>query len=147
MIGLRSYLWHVLTIPAIQITANLDKPARIGSIRVEGAHRTRSSFLGSLVKPYLAAPADGSSPRATTLEDVVNTTREVQSLLQDTQVFKSIKPTLERSWSPLAERDDIDIVFHCTERGKYIIRTATDVGNQEGSAVRMIYFSICCRTD
>ncbi|KAG8916306.1 hypothetical protein FRC01_003239 [Tulasnella sp. 417] len=116
------------------VTENLDQPARIGAIRVEGAHRTRSSFLGSLVTPYFAAPADGSPPKPTTLADVLSTTQEVRSLLQDTQIFTSVKPTLERSWSPLAERDDIDIVFRCTERGKYFIRTATDLGNQEGSA-------------
>lgn len=125
-----------------QVTENLDQPARIGAIRVEGAHRTRTSFVGSLIKPYLAAPADGSSSRPTTLADVLSTTQDVRSLLLDTNIFTSVKPTLERSWSPLAERDDIDIVFRCTERGKYVIRTATDVGNQEGSAVRMLHFGM-----
>ncbi|KAG9000288.1 hypothetical protein FRB90_011865 [Tulasnella sp. 427] len=116
------------------ISENLDQPARIGAIRVEGAEKTRTSFVGSLVKPYIASPTDGTSPRPTTLSDVISTTNEVQSLLMATQIFKSVKPTLERSWSPLAEQDDIDIVFKCAEKGKYFIRTATDVGNQEGSA-------------
>ncbi|KAG8896504.1 hypothetical protein FRB99_008858 [Tulasnella sp. 403] len=119
------------------VGGNLNQPARIASVRIEGAHHTRTSFLGSLIRPHFTTLSDGISAKpapVTSLGDALQTTRHIHSLLQDTQIFKSVETTLDRSWSPFAEPNDLDVVFRCKERGKYFLRTATDIGNQEGSA-------------
>lgn len=43
---------------------------------------------------------------------------------------------LERSREALAAPNDVDVIFTTKERGKYFVKTSTEVGNNEGNAVR-----------
>lgn len=43
---------------------------------------------------------------------------------------------LERSREALAAPNDVDVIFTTKERGKYFLKTSTEVGNNEGNAVR-----------
>ena len=52
-------------------------------MRVRGAVRTRESFLGSIVDPYLAPSLD--EPQ--TLGTVLRKTKEMKSLLEETDLF------------------------------------------------------------
>lgn len=122
-----------------QVSGNFDQPARIMAIRVEGAPNTRESFLASIIKPHFRQPpfpyASSSSTPPSSFGDVLHTTQHISSLLQDTKIFKSVQTSLERSGLPFAGENDVDVVFRCKERGKFFLKTATDIGNQEGSAV------------
>ncbi|KAG8935261.1 hypothetical protein FRC02_008396 [Tulasnella sp. 418] len=111
------------------INSSTNSPARIASVRVEGARQTRKSFLANLINPLI--PSDTSD---TTFGDVLHTVRHMSSILKDAQVFTSVEPTLQRSTVLTASPDDLDIVLKCKERGKWFLKTATDLGNQEGSA-------------
>ncbi|SCV69185.1 BQ2448_2205 [Microbotryum intermedium] len=133
----------------IQVNESLDTPLRLNSIRIVGAKTTRSSFLSSLVAPFLPEIAPPSylqseptspskqhisSPPPQTLASLLNTTRDLSSLLSQFDIFRDIDAGLEQSPSVLAEPGDVDIVLRVKEAPKYFLRTATDVGDGEGSA-------------
>lgn len=109
-----------------------------------GAKSTRASFLSSLVAPYLpalppasylssAAHPDAAAPQ--TLGSLLRTTRDVSGLFAQFDIFKEIGASFEASPSVLAEAEDVDIVLRVKEASKYFLRTATDIGDGEGSAV------------
>ncbi|KAI0077621.1 hypothetical protein K474DRAFT_1661556 [Panus rudis PR-1116 ss-1] len=110
------------------VNTNLNNPTRIAAIRVDGAVHTRKSFLGSLVHPYLHA----EQPQ--TLASVLQTTRSLGSLLQETDIFESVVAKLERSRDVLAQPGDVDLVFKTREKGRFYLNTSTQVGNEEGGA-------------
>ncbi|CCM00441.1 uncharacterized protein FIBRA_02473 [Fibroporia radiculosa] len=116
------------------INANLSTPLRIASVRIEGAVNTRKSFLSSLVTPFLAKPVPSITENAPTLEHVLHTTRHIGSLLQETDLFKSVEGRLEPSRDALAQSGDVDVVFKTLEKGRYYLNTSTQVGNNEGGA-------------
>lgn len=111
---------------------NLQSPARINAIRVEGATHTRKSFLSSLVQPYLASSADGPQ----TLERVLHTTRAFGHVLQEADIFQTVGAKLEASRDVWAQPGDVDVVFKAKEKGRFYLSTSTEVGNNEGGAVR-----------
>lgn len=101
-------------------------------MRVEGATVTRSSFLAFLINPVLASRAPNSP---SSLESVLHTTRKLSHILHRTDIFKSLDAKIERAQDSLAGPDDVDIVFHALEKGRYYLNTSTELGNNEGSAV------------
>ncbi|BGP57764.1 hypothetical protein JCM8202v2_005411 [Rhodotorula sphaerocarpa] len=134
-----------------QVNDNLDVPLRLNAIRILGAHSTRPAFLSRIFAPYLSplpppsflsATFDASSPPATsaaapdqqTLRSLLKATRQLSDTLAQFDIYRGIDATLERSDSAFAERQDVDIVLRVKEAPKYFLRTATDVGDGEGSA-------------
>jgi outer membrane protein insertion porin family len=109
----------------------------ISAVRVEGATHTRKSFLSSIIAPALST--DDS-----TLEEVLHTTRRISHALKKTDIFSSVEPHVDRPRSNLASPGDVDLVFKTRERGRWYVSSATEVGNNEGSAVRLsaLYFLI-----
>ncbi|KAI0938849.1 hypothetical protein AcV5_000440 [Taiwanofungus camphoratus] len=116
------------------VNSNLSTPLRIASIRVEGAVKTRRSFLGSIVTPFLPASSSPFAASESTLESVLHTTRHVGSLLQETDLFQSVEAKLESSRDIFAQEGDVDIVFKTREKGRFYLNTSTQVGNNEGGA-------------
>ena len=115
----------------VQVNDNLQSPARIAAIRVEGATHTRRSFLSSLVHPYLSSSAE--SPQ--TLEGVLHTTRQFGHVLNETDIFQHVSARLEASRDVYAKTGDVDVVFKAKEKGRLYLSTSTEVGNNEGGAV------------
>jgi len=105
----------------------------ISSVRVEGAALTRSSFLGFLINPFLS-PTTKDSPN--TLESVLHTARNLSNILQKADTFKSVEARIEQAQDPLAKPDDVDLVFKVHEKGRFYLNTSTELGNNEGNAVR-----------
>ena len=103
---------------------------RIASIRVDGAVHTRKSFLGSLVNPYLV------NDKPETLGSVLETSRRLGNLLQETDLFNTVEARLEKNRGPFAQPYDVDVVFKTKEKGRFYLNTSTQVGNDEGGAVR-----------
>ncbi|KAF8582575.1 hypothetical protein K439DRAFT_1635230 [Ramaria rubella] len=126
------------------INGNLTLPMRIWSVRVEGAPRTRPSFLASIIQPGLSpetplsriteVPSLKSVPPAQTLESALHATRRVSDVLIRSDIFSSVEPTLERSHHPLSQERDVDLVIRCRERSRFYLKTATEIGNNEGTA-------------
>ncbi|KZT68930.1 hypothetical protein DAEQUDRAFT_711147 [Daedalea quercina L-15889] len=120
------------------VNDNLNTPLRLAAIRVEGAVRTRQSFLSALVTPFLPRPVSpsfgASSEPPSTLGDALHTARHLGSLLQETDIFQSVEARLEGSRDFLARPGDVDLVFRTRERGRFYLNTSTQVGNNEGGA-------------
>ncbi|KWU44573.1 DEAD/DEAH box helicase domain protein [Rhodotorula sp. JG-1b] len=69
-----------------------------------------------------------------TLRSLLKATRQLTETLESFDIYRGIDATLERSDSAFAEREDVDIVLRVKEAPKYFLRTATDVGDGEGTA-------------
>ncbi|KIY62787.1 mitochondrial protein [Cylindrobasidium torrendii FP15055 ss-10] len=108
------------------INSNRSTYLNLHSVRVEGAHNTRDSFLGYLINPILAK--DGIHD----LEGVLHKTREISDVLLRTDNFKTLDVRLERARDPLASEYDMDLVVHAHEKGRIFFKTATELGNSEG---------------
>lgn len=110
---------------------NIDTHMRLASVRVEGAVHTRSSFLGSLVQPFLSK-TDGEKQ---TLGSILHDARTIGSLLQETDIFETVLAKVDRSTEPRAQPGDVELVFKTRERSRMFLKTSTEFGNNEGSAV------------
>jgi outer membrane protein insertion porin family len=106
-------------------------------VRVEGAKNTRESFLAWLINPHLTKPSEPSN-----LESVLHTTRHLSHIFQETGVFQSVEANIERSRDVMTSDGDVDVVFKAREKGRYFVKTATEMGNGEGNAVRIILCKI-----
>lgn len=117
-----------------QVNENLSTPLNIASVRVRGAVRTRESFLGSIIDPILQSRDEKEDP---TLGSVLRKTKEIKTLLEESDLFTQVEAIIDRSRSALASPDDVDVVFLTKEKGRYFVQTSTQVGNNEGGAVRV----------
>ncbi|GAA5990706.1 hypothetical protein JCM11641_008471 [Rhodosporidiobolus odoratus] len=126
------------------VNDNLEAPLRLNAIRVLGATQTRPSFLSRIFAPYLTSlppPSFLSSDFASTppasphtLRSVLKTSQQVVETLSQFDMFRTLSASIERPASMLAHQDEVDLVLRVTEAPKYFVRTATDVGDGEGSA-------------
>lgn len=137
------------------MTETIHTPLRLNAIRIIGAENTRPSFLSSIVAPYLPTlpPASYlySAPLlpapAQSLRTVLDTARELTGLISQFEVFSNVEASIESSPSVLAEAEDVDIVLRVKEAPRFYLRTATDVGNGEGTAVSRIDASQSSQTN
>ncbi|KAG6334461.1 hypothetical protein ID866_4623 [Astraeus odoratus] len=122
----------------------LDSPLRIANVKVHGAAHTNEAFLGWLIRPHLSAPVLGSpvdtvSNSQPTLHSVLQSTRAISQSLSATELFRSLSARIERT--PEGAPGDVDLVFAVTERGRFFVKTSTEVGNNEGTASITARFS------
>lgn len=115
---------------------------RVSGVRIEGAKQTRPSFLSRVISPYLEGPSYSDS----TLQTVLHQTRQITHALHRTELFKSISPELATPRSSLASASDVDIVFRCQERGRLALKSATEFGDNDASAVSDTGLIILVRT-
>ncbi|TFY82057.1 hypothetical protein EWM64_g1952 [Hericium alpestre] len=113
------------------VNNNLETPARLASVRIDGATHTRKSFLASLIDPHIT-PFGASD--TSTFGSVLRATRDIGHLLQKTDIFSSVNAKLEPSRDPLALPGDVDLTLLTRERGRLYLKTSTEVGNSEGNA-------------
>ena len=104
-------------------------------MRIEGADNTRESFLGSIVKHHVGDPY---SHEESTLQAVLLKARNIGHTLQETGLFHYVNATLEPTRDVTARVQDVDLVFKTKEKGRLQLKTSTEFGNQEGSAVRVL---------
>ncbi|THG97311.1 hypothetical protein EW026_g4663 [Hermanssonia centrifuga] len=115
------------------VNSNIDTHLRLASVRVEGAAHTRKSFLASLVHPYVHA--EPLVLNNSTLGSVLQTSREIGHLLNETDIFASVVAKLEPSRDVFARPGDIDLVFQTKEKSRMYLKTTGEIGNNEGGAV------------
>ncbi|KAF7334237.1 SAM50-like protein SPAC17C9.06 [Mycena sanguinolenta] len=111
------------------INSNLTTPSQISSVRIEGAHHTRPSFLKFLIDRLIPPPSAEND-----LESALHAARHIADALQRTDIFAAVDAKLERATAVLAAKHDVDLVFTTRERGRFMMKTATELGNNEGSA-------------
>lgn len=116
------------------VADSLSAPVQLQSIRVLGARTLRPSFVRAVFDPYLASLGHIATVRPTNLEDVLRASKAATQKLYGLDVFQEVDALLEASRSVLASPGDVDLVFRVREQGRYFLRTATDVGDGEGSA-------------
>ncbi|KAK1226033.1 hypothetical protein PQX77_010992 [Marasmius sp. AFHP31] len=113
----------------LQISSNMALPLRIADVRVEGAHTTRGSFLGFLINPLLSTTPDSGD-----LAAVLHTTRSIGDVLKRTDIFHAVEARLERAKDALSSPEAVDLVFKTREKGRFFLKTSTELGNNEGNA-------------
>lgn len=70
------------------------------------------------------------------MRSLLATTRDLSALLSRFDIFTQVDASLESPESVRAEKEDVDIVLRVKEVPRFYLKTATDVGDGEGSAVR-----------
>ena len=63
-------------------------------------------------------------------------TRDITDHLNKLDIFSEVEAGLESSTDVFAGPEDVDLVLKVKEASRYFLRTATDVGDGEGNAVR-----------
>ncbi|KAI6165870.1 surface antigen-domain-containing protein [Pisolithus thermaeus] len=115
------------------VNDTLDCPLRIASVKVHGATHTSKAFLDWLIRPRLtSSQSDHATNAHPTLHSVLQTTRSISHSLSATDLFRTVSARIERS--PEGTPGDVDLNFAVTERGRFFVKTATEIGNCEGSA-------------
>jgi hypothetical protein len=66
--------------------------------------------------------------------------------LRSTDIFSSVEVEIAKPRDPLAAHTDVDLVFKTKEKGRISLSSTTELGNNEGSAVR-IEFDFCLFAD
>ena len=128
-------MWRFNPASCLQIQNNSSTPLHIASVRIEGADRTRKSFLGSIVGHHIGDPY---SHNESTLQSVLLTARNIGHTLQETGLFHHVNAALQPARDVTAPVHAVDLVFKTKEKGRLHLKTSTEFGNQEGSAVREI---------
>ncbi|KAJ7138464.1 surface antigen-domain-containing protein [Mycena crocata] len=111
------------------INSNLATPSQISSVRVEGAPHTRPSFLKFLIDPLIPPPSAEND-----LQTALHTARRITDVFNRSDIFRTVDVKLERATAPLASVHDVDLVFTTKEKGRFFVKSSTEVGNNEGSA-------------
>ncbi|KAF8839682.1 hypothetical protein BDN67DRAFT_931766 [Paxillus ammoniavirescens] len=117
------------------VNGNLDTPLRISSVRINGATHTSQSFLAWLLRPHLApfTPSSSDTPLPQpTLQTVLHTTRAISHTLTSTDLFRTLTARIERAED--GTNGEVDVLFNVKERGRFFLKSSTEVGNGEGSA-------------
>ncbi|KAL8799647.1 MAG: hypothetical protein Q9200_007485 [Gallowayella weberi] len=115
------------------IETNTTLPCTISSVRVLGAHNTRSSFLKRIVDPLLSANRD----RPYTLSEALRETQYAVDKLYQHDIFHerpSISIDRPDPTDPSSTPTDINIYISAREKGRIAFKTGTEAGNTEGSA-------------
>lgn len=84
--------------------------------------------------------AEQQFPATETLRQVLHKTRSIAEDLAKFGIFESVEAGLDKSRDVLADPYDVDLVLKVKESSRYFLRTATDVGDGEGNAVRTAQF-------
>ncbi|KAK7471006.1 hypothetical protein VKT23_002419 [Stygiomarasmius scandens] len=111
------------------LTENMHSPLRIASIKVLNAKNTRQSFLEWLINPLKPSPTSSHD-----VESTLHTVRRVSDILNRADIFKAVSVSIERSKDELSRPEDVDLVFRTIEKGKYAVKTSTEVGKGEVDA-------------
>ncbi|KAF8551429.1 hypothetical protein OG21DRAFT_284154 [Imleria badia] len=104
----------------------VDAPVGLAAVRVLGADATSRAFLDWLISPHLALP-----PHAT-FRDVLDTSAAISRALAASGLFRAQSVRIQ----PAEDGDDahVDLVYNVRERGRFFIKTATELGEGEGTA-------------
>lgn len=130
-------------------------PLRLAAIRIEGAKNLRPSFLSGLCRPYLDGTLKPDNPlhrllyshrlhhtlpgQPTSIPAILALTNSLGQDLTSFDLFSDIAaqlaPAASASASSSSSAEDVDVVLRCQEKGRFFLKTSTEVGNGEGNGV------------
>lgn len=113
------------------VQTNADTKLTLNAIRLHNAQHTRTSFLNAICQSTL-------SDTPLTLKQILARTRALADELSRYDAVADVQASLEEGADALSRPGDVDLNLHIKEAGRFFLRTATDVGNGEGSAVRFL---------
>ncbi|MBW0460376.1 hypothetical protein O181_000091 [Austropuccinia psidii MF-1] len=96
----------------------------LSSIRLVGAKHTQSDFLASLFKPIFG---DGK-PR--TFSEILKSSDQLYDRLAKLGIFSHLQISLD---AKQGDPKHIEALIKVVERGRFFLKTSTDVGNGEGA--------------
>ncbi|KAF8434862.1 surface antigen-domain-containing protein [Boletus edulis BED1] len=104
----------------------VDAPVSLAAVRVLGADATSRAFLDWLIAPHLL------TPNLSTFRDVLDTTTAISRALAASGLFRDQSVRIQ----PAEDGDPahVDVVYNVRERGRFFIKTSTELGDGEGSA-------------
>lgn len=117
---------------------------------MEGVENVRPGFLISVFRPYLDRRV-GDLPwsswlygerlthvrpgQPATLRGLTELTESISMDLSAFDIFRAINARLEPSTQPGAGKEDVEIVLQCVPKGRYFLKTSTDLGNNGDKSV------------
>ena len=134
------------------VSGNLDRPLHLRNIRLSPAPpTTRSSFLSSLLKPFLQPlpnwvptwldPSPAGPPK--TLQEVLHTTRALMAHLDKFGVYDVQRSGVRLQPVRGGDVDEVELVLALRERGRLFLKAGTEVGGGEGGGVSSSTWMLC----
>ncbi|KAG0149607.1 hypothetical protein CROQUDRAFT_653430 [Cronartium quercuum f. sp. fusiforme G11] len=108
-----------------RLLANDDTVYKLSKIRLSGAVLTRPDFLRSIFAPVLSK----SEPQK--LTEILTSADQLHSRLAALDLFSSIK--LDLHPVPDGALNEVELRLSVSERGRFFLKTSTDVGSGEGA--------------
>ncbi len=87
-----------------------------------------------MIKPHQALFSN-LDPQDYRLENVLKATRSMTHSLLQTGIYTSVEPTIQKAQDILSDFGDVDVVLRAKQKGRFFLKTSTEVGDQEGSVV------------
>lgn len=115
----------------------LDAPVGLAAVRIHGANTTTRAFLDWLLAPHLVL-----APHST-FQNVLDSTAAISRSLTATGLFRTHSVRI----LPAEDGSDahVDLVYNVQERGRFFIKTSTELGDGEGNAASILSV-LCPRT-
>ncbi|KNC77357.1 hypothetical protein SARC_10184 [Sphaeroforma arctica JP610] len=101
----------------------MDRKTRVSSVHFDGLSNTNPIIFNPIVSGLM---------KPNSLGDVIEAIGTASARLKRLDIFKSINFKLEKSHEFEGE---IDIIINVVEKGRFELRTETQIGNQEGDLV------------
>ena len=117
----------------------VDAPVSLAAVRVFGANVTSRAFLDWLIAPHIVVPPHS------TFRDVLDTTTAISTALAASGLFRAQSARIQ----PAEDGDPahVDVVYDVHERGRFFVKTSTELGDGEGTAASIFFLlSLCALT-
>lgn len=127
-----------------QVSSNMDRPLRLTSIRLAPPPpTTRSSFLSSLLSPFLNTNAHShlpsflypTPPPPTNLHEILMSTKSVVGYLDRFGIWDMQRSGVRLEHKRGGDDDEVELVLGLRERGRLFLKAGTEVGGGEGGGV------------
>lgn len=104
----------------------LETPVSLAAVRIHGANTTTRTFLDWLIAPHIVLVPHS------TFQNVLDTTTAISRALTATGLFRAHSVRIQ----PAENGSDahVDLVYDVHERGRFFIKTSTELGDGEGNA-------------
>lgn len=128
---------------------NMSRPLRLMAVRLSPSPpTTRTSFLKSLVAPFLSRPnpylpsfLNPALAPPETLRDILLTTRAIVGHLERFGIFDMDKVGVRLEPKRGGEADEVEMVLSLREQGRLMAKAGTEVGGGEGGAVSQVIWT------
>lgn len=93
-----------------------------------------------MFRPYLSS-STGTYDLGpdSTVQSVLRATKTLSNVLIETNIFDVVQPRIEISKDILSKYGEVDIIIKTKEKKKWFLRTSTELGENGGSAVRILF--------